>query len=183
MNSLRVVSSTGTTQGYNNPQVLNATETGTIRLRINDEAPYRWMTFEVSRDSPVVGACYAPTFVQLPDGKGICDVPIIELGDETPPIQQGLNMIAPLFGASLSGLQLVLLASRVPCTTAMQVGSTPDRSGATGTARSSDIKPININNAGPLSSGTINAATKEHAGRWTQYTIARPSNPGEWAVR
>jgi len=85
--------------GFNNPQSLNADEIGTIKLRINDEADYTWMPFEISRHEPIGGACYAPDFAPLPVGRTICDVPVIQLGDETPAIQQGLNLIAPLFGA------------------------------------------------------------------------------------
>jgi hypothetical protein len=85
--------------GFNNRQSVDSSESGTIKLRINDESPFSWMVIEISRRQPSVGACYAPIFAQIPDGLTICDVPIIQLGDDTPPFRRGLNTVAPLFGA------------------------------------------------------------------------------------
>ncbi len=85
--------------GFNNPQVLDSGEFGSIKLRVNHDSPFDWMTFEISRREPLIGACYTPRFAQIPAGRTICDVPVIQIGDDTNPLLQGLNTIAPLFGA------------------------------------------------------------------------------------
>ena len=85
--------------GYWSPNTLGGEESRTIKLRLNAESPFDWMVFEVSRNQPIVGACYAPVFAPIPLEKSICDLPVVQIGDDTPPMQQGLNLIAPLFGA------------------------------------------------------------------------------------
>lgn len=86
--------------GYNTEETLNLNDTGTIKVRVNDEAPTNAMVFEITRRIPTIGFCYGPAFEPLPLDRTICDLEYPIIGDDTPPIVQGLNSIAPLFGVT-----------------------------------------------------------------------------------